>query len=137
MHRDKIKLKTCEQSNLVAIYIKKLKLPNLFLEVEEPKSSQFNHSFHSQVIWNTPWQSLQLLYTLHNTCLDSEKGVYQEKAPVDQKLDCAVCPINQLILKHYCQCFTGTHLFSLSFRIVTGSSPTGLATGASLGLLGI
>lgn len=88
------------------LHKKKLKLPNLFLEVEKPKSSQFNHSFHSQVIWNTPWQSLQLLYTLHNTCLNSEKGVYQEKAPVDQNVDCAICPINQLIVKHYCQCFT-------------------------------
>ena len=29
------------------------------------------------------------------------------------------------------------NLFSLSFKIVTGSSPTGLATGASRGLLGI
>ena len=85
---------------------KKLKLPNLFLEVEKPKSSQFNHSFHSQVIWNTPWQSLQLLYTLHNTCLDSEKGVHQDKAPVDQNVDCTICLINQLIIKHYCQCFT-------------------------------
>lgn len=49
-------------------------IANLFLEVKQPESSQFNHGLHSQVIWDTSWKSLQLLNALYDTSLDSEKG---------------------------------------------------------------
>lgn len=48
---------------------------NLFLEIEQSESPQFNHGFHSKVIRNAPWKCLQLHNTLYNTGLDPAKGL--------------------------------------------------------------
>lgn len=48
---------------------------NLFLEIEQSESPQFNHGFHSKVIRNAPWKCLQLHNTLYNTGLDPKKGL--------------------------------------------------------------
>ena len=48
---------------------------NLFLEIEQSESPQFNHGFHSKVIRNAPWKCLQLHDTLYNTGLDPTKGL--------------------------------------------------------------
>ena len=48
---------------------------NLFLEIEQSESPQFNHGFHSKVIWNAAWKCLQLHDTLNNTGLDPAKGL--------------------------------------------------------------
>ena len=48
---------------------------NLFLEIEQSESPQFNHGFHSKVIRNASWKCLQLHDTLYNTGLDPTKGL--------------------------------------------------------------